>query len=76
MFTTKTSPAVFCNTYMGYIGKTLKKCPIIFVCGLKFLFLNIFSKFLHDIVAECQKILPYKVQVCTTKTLLAVVIES
>ena len=43
-----------------------------FVCGLTFLFLNIFSKFLHNIVAEQWEILPYKFPVCATKTSPAV----
>ena len=47
-----------------------------FVFRLTFLFLNIFSKCLHNIVAKQQEILPYEFPVCTTKTSPAMVIES
>ena len=51
------------------------KKPPYFVFDLEFLFLNIFSKNFHKIVAEYQEIFPYQSQVYTKKSLSAVVIE-
>ena len=53
-----------------------KKKTLPFVFSVKFVVFNIFSTFLHYIVAEYQEILPCKFQVCTTKTVSAAFIDS